>query len=245
MGEITAIVVAGGKATRMGWAPLKKPWLPVGPWDPLSRMGQGPCCIERALKNLYTLASYEQSIRAFVSVSVGEVVPPISGPFLLEFLHDTSAQAGPLLGPLRAKEQLPSNGKQDLGVILHNGDDLIHPESFALFKPHLGKFGSPVLLAARVVQRGYFGEITSANTVLEKPILSNSWVGAGLIYLPPDIVSYALRYEIENTSVLINRLYDLEGIVTRVVRSPHPWGTIGNPEQYRAACEDPIWHSTS
>ena len=248
---LEVVIVAGGEARRMGpWAPCPKPFLGIGPWDDKLQQGKGHSACYRALDNLSKVLRGTH-IQKYEEVRYNVSVP--RGPFD----HDKHVPSGlpcgilrdriksPLLGPL---ESLQSKYKKDWGidgVILHNGDDLIHEESVRLFiqaapVPATVQMGPQpiILLATNRIQRAQFGLITAANTVDEKPILAQGWIGAGLLYLPPWAWKFACSHDIQNVSVLINTVYNELGRITQVVCSPHPWATIGNPEEYLAACQE-------
>lgn len=250
---IQCIVVAGGKATRMGpWAPVKKPFLSVG------KGMVGLSVTTRALLNMCRMAAVVD-IAATFGISIGAdkdySLALSQVPKEMTVAIKTDVTPSPLLGPLTAfatcepvtdRKQAWKWSKKVTdsltGFVLHNGDDLIHPDSVLLFlqrvKDHPHRM---ILLATERVQRGQFGMITAANTIDEKPILAMGWIGAGLIYVPIEYAMWATQQCIENASVLINRLYNEKQTITEIVRSPYPWATIGNPEEYLKACEDPIW----
>lgn len=241
---LACVVVAGGKATRMGpWAPRTKPFLGVGPWDNEKKEGIGPCIVFRALRHFATIP-HTLEPKYFVSVSkdmhaeqIKDSFPPL--PQEVRVLYDKTPS--PLLGPLQALETYFPRA-----VLLHNGDDLIHHASLMQMIWQIKQEPqAPTLLAVEREQRGQFGLLTPANTVDEKPVLARGWIGAGLVYLPDFAIEYALHNNIPNVSVLINRLYDEQGTMTRIVRSKHPWATINTPEEYLAACGDPTWRLNS
>lgn len=239
------IVVAGGKATRMGpWAPKPKPFLGIGPWDDQLREGQGPSVVWRALTNL---SKHSHNLGVSISSSLPKALVEQHCPAHirgLSILRDT--YASPLLGPLkRLWDLIGGTDRLDMqDVVLHNGDDLIAPAAVEQFFTHVPNT-APVLLAVEHEQRGEFGMIRPGNTIDEKPVLARGWIGAGLVYLPRSAVEFALKHEIANVSLLINQLQDEQGVITRVVRSREPWATISNPEQYVKVCEDSTWHLKS
>lgn len=141
-----------------------------------------------------------------------------------------SMPAGPLAW-------LPNAG--GFPLLIANADVLVPIEAVAQLLGAASYEGKSVLLTTTVQQRGQYGELIDGR-IHEKPLIMESIIGAGVCIIMPDVYALALDRKISNVSDLFNLARE-KGLPFLTHDWCGSWADIGNPEEYRRACDDPAW----
>lgn len=251
-------VNAGGKATRMGpWAPRLKPFLPVAAMQRDSDGNEfvhGPCPVERILINYAAYMPCERRHQLVPVVSLGAGNAAVLE--YAEVVAGTPWADGVLLamdapgvrGPMALAHRVPKG----VGMVLHNGDDLISYEALSGFLDAV--LDNPAvtrLMVSEVEQQGKFGRVVVTPTgfrVMERPTLDKSLVGCGVLYVSPHDLLYAQRLSNANSSTVLNAIELAYSKAKGGMTPPalfkideRQWATMGTPAEYMDVCANEFW----
>lgn len=237
------IINAGGKAERMGpWAPLLKPFLGIGPFDERLGMGNGPSPVWRWCYWL-SRAGRAPDLRIVLSISGGsagsmmaclaELYADFKG---LVATCDDPGLTGTLAGYKTLNPECPA--------VIVNGDDLLPGPFIIDFVQEFARNPRAMLaVATDVEQCNEFGVVDfdphGYVRVLEKPAISKSTVGCGMLGVPHGLKTFAM--ESGSASQYLNALSAARHAVELKRIEGRKWNTITDPARYMAACRNPAW----
>jgi hypothetical protein len=227
---------------------MPKQFLPLGPWDPVEELGDGPSNVWRILKLFDQLRSEFAEIQFTLilvlpknDAAAYEIGFELQRTFSCLLASDPEPGWGPL-GFLHTIDW-------SAGLIMHNADDIVGYSTLATlvrfaaggeyYKEHRN-----ALVVADTAQYGQYGTITNGPyncgpMIYERPLLAEGPVGCGVVYLTARSIQEALKDpEIRNSSVLLNTMtskHQTPLVTFKVAKGA--WQTFNTPKEYKELCE--------